>query len=172
MDKVAHDLPDLYSSHLPADIALDYHPSDSEYIRGIEYIKTQIIVHSRTMPTLDVKVVKLANKGVRTAQIAKDLEITASRVSRIKGTDDAKKLLSMLAYLNTAIDGPREDQRRHVLWRLVQQNIDKDGRLALSAITELNRMAAADRVIAIGSGGAGGLNITINNNIPRGELDK
>lgn len=170
MDEVAHDLPDLYSEHLPDDMRLVDHPADDEYVRGIETIKARILSHSRLMPAHHVRIIKQVHKGVKTAQIAADCDCTPSTVLRVRKTPAGLRLLAMLAYLASAVDAPRDDQRRHVLWRIVKQNAERDPRVAISAIAELNRMSHNDKMAAAGFQD-NKLEIIINNQLPRGALD-
>lgn len=167
--------PELYHEYLPPELILDPdHPATDPYLQSIELIKRSIISHSSLMHNSHVEIVKQVHLGRRTTAIAESMGLTPTTISRAKGSDDGKRLLSLLRHLSMALEGPMELQRKHYLWRVAKRNEITDPRVGIAAIAEINRMTHQEKTIenTAKGGSSGVVQIMINNNLlPRGDLD-
>ena len=145
---------------------------NDQYLRDIAALKRLIVTQTLAMPPAHVEICKLRHVGKKTAYIAETVDLTAITVNRTLRSEKGQRLLALMAHLTLLNDGPREGQRRAMLWRIAQKNEDPDPRTAISAISELNRMHFQAETINQGGITGNVVQIVINNdNFPRGALD-
>ena len=166
--------PELHHEYLPPEIIIDEnHPAGDEYMRNIESIKQRIVSACAVMTSTHIESIKLQHIGKSTADIADRLDINTNTVRRIAKTPKGLRLSALLKHLSLAIDGPREAHRKHVLWRIAIKSEEKDPRVAIAAIAEINKMTHQKEALEAGQLGGQKLEIIINNEqFPRGVLDK
>lgn len=159
---------------LPPEYLLDSdNPANDQYLRQIEAIKRLIVAQSAIMRPTQIEIVKKRHLGKRTKDIAAEVELSPVSVSRSMRDPKAQRLLALLSHLGLMMEGPREAQRRNLLWRIATKNELIDPRVAISAVSELNKMSHQGQVLAKGGGGPSNVvQIVINNEtFPRGALD-
>lgn len=126
--------------HVPVDCLLDDHPASDNYLIQIERLKRAIVRHSDTLRPNQVRACKLRHQGYSNVAIAEKLNKKPNAISALLSNPKCKQLLTLLGYLALALEGPREGQRRAMLWRIAVANEEDDPRCAISALAELNRM--------------------------------
>lgn len=160
---------------LPPEYLLDSdNPANDQYLRQIEDIKRLIVAQSAIMRPTQIEIVKKRHLGKRTKDIAAEVELSPVSVSRSMKDPKAQRLLALLSHLTLLMDGPREAQRRNLLYRIATRNELTDPRVSIAAVAEINKMSHQGQVLAKGGGGGSGnvVQIVINNEtFPRGALD-
>jgi len=158
----------------PEALLIPNHPANDDYLRDVAMLKRLIVTSSNKMTPKHVEMVKKYHLGKRKVDIATEMNVTAATVGRATTSENGKKLLALLKHLALLIEGPRDGQRRHFLWRIALANELKDPRVAISAVAEINKMTHQDKALELGGNSLGGnvVQIVINNdNFPRGALD-
>ena len=159
---------------LPPEYLLDSDsPANDQYLRQIESIKRLIVSQSALLRPTQIEIVKKRHLGKRTKDIAVEVDMSPISVSRNLKEPQAQRLLALLSHLSLMMDGPREAQRKNLLYRIAARNELIDPRVSISAIAEINKMTHQGQVLAKGGGGPSNVvQIIINNDtFPRGALD-
>lgn len=125
---------------IPTEYLLDEHPMNDHYLADIEKLKRQIVRHSDKLRPAQVKAVKFKHRGYSNTAIAEKMGKKPANVSQMLLNPNCRQLLALLRYLQLALEGPQESQRRAMLWRIAEANEQDDPRCAISAIAELNKM--------------------------------
>lgn len=174
---IEHEEPNL-SGQLrpPEEFLLENHPANDDYMRGIEHTQRQIMHLSRTMRPKQVQIIKDVFAELNYTQAALKNNTTGATVSRLVNSPQGQRLLGMLQYHLTLIEGPNLAQRRNMLWRIAKDAETVDPKVSIKAIDSLNKMTYTEyeqENPKDGLAGAGtNIQIVINQELmPRGELD-
>jgi hypothetical protein len=151
-------------------MGLASHPSSDKYVEGLRDIQRAIVAQSQKMRRPSVLAIKQHHKGVKTSDISAELGMSAALVNKTINSDDGQRLIALLAYYQEAIDGPNEAQRRNMLWRVAGNNEETAPKVTISAVAELNKMDNIGKE-ALANTFKGDINITINQQLGRTELD-
>lgn len=173
MDVDYRALPETYFDDLPERMVLaEGHPANDKYLRDITLCKQLIMDTTAKMTSKHVQICKARHLGKKAKDIAADVGVVPPTVSSVCKSVNGRRLLALLQHLALAIDGPADAQRRHVLWRIAMKNEEEDPRIAISAITEINKMTHQDRLLESGQAGVGKIEVIINSTaFPKGVLD-
>ena len=129
-----------------------------------------IMALTRTMRVRHVQIIKLVLKGETNIAIAKATGLSPPSISKVKNSPKGKRLLALLTHYAQATDGANEAQRRNMLWRVAVDNEQTKPSVAISAITELNRMTGVGQPESAATGQAPV--VVINQQLlPKGALD-
>ena len=148
-----------------------YHPAADLYMKNLTAIQKAIVDQSLNMKKDIVMAAKLHHRGLSYAGIGAEVKRTPTWVAKYIKTDDAQRLIALLAYYQEAIDGPTESARRAGLARIWHKNEDKQPKVALSAIAELNKMDNIGKEAQIAAGIGNNVTVVINTQLGRTELD-
>ena len=156
---------------LDEDIELDYyHPGNHQFMQDLESIKRAVVAHASQMKPWHVQAVRRRMAGASNIMIAEEFEKTPGAVSVALNSPDAKYLRKLLQHHDTALTGPNIALKKRMLYEMALDNQDRDPKVTISAIQELNKMDGhyhKDDDLNTGSN-----TIIINNNLfPRGKLD-
>lgn len=162
------------TSLLPPEVLLaPNNPANDEYLRDVEALKRLIVSQTKCLHPAHVEIVKKHHLGKKQVDIAEQVSLTPTTVGRALKAPAAQKLLALLQHLALMMDGPRDAQRRNFLWRIAIANEEKDARVAISAIAEINKMTHQDKQLDAGQLGGNVVQVVINNEqFPRGALDQ
>lgn len=166
-----------YSDYLPDELRLDEtHPANASYMQGIDDVRRRIMRLVEGMPPIRVRICRAHQQGTKKAEIAEAFGVSGNVVARHLKSPDALQLLALLQHLTISMDGVSTAHRRQFIWELAVKNKDKDPRVALAAVAELNKMEHNTRQLDLVEDGKGGpsgpVEIVINTNtLPRTELD-
>ena len=160
-------------SSLPPEVAVDqYHPMGDEFMRHLLGLQRAITTVSARLKPRQVAAAKLFHKGKTKVAIAEELGVHQMTIGKWFKLPDMHQLLTLLQHYAATLDGPREEQRRHLLWRVAVDNRDSDPRTAIAAVAEINRMDMNTHTRATGAGGPTTVNVVINQDqLPRTSLD-
>lgn len=168
---MSNDFTHIDSELLPAEYLVDpYSPVGDKFFQRLELLRKQIVAASADLVRdKHIEVVKLHFIGRSRAEICEETGYVSGTVGQILKRDDARRLLNLMRLLSLTESGPTEMQRKDLLWRIAVDNEKKDGRLAVAAIGEINRMEGTGSVI----GGDGKvLQVIVQNNVlAKGPLD-
>jgi hypothetical protein len=146
-------------------------PANDEYLRDVAALKRMIVSQTKCLQPTHVEICKKFHTGKKKIDIADEVGLTPVTVGRALKAPAAQKLLALLQHLALMMDGPRDGQRRNFLWRIAIRNEEKDPRVAISAIAEINKMTHLEKQLDLGIGD-NVVQIVINNDLlPRGALD-
>lgn len=121
----------------------EFHPMNDQFNQEIKHIKSMIMVHQRRMRRRHVTVAKLRFAGKSNEQIAQTTGYAAGTITSIMARSDTERLIRLLNYLETTMAGPTTAHRIAVLHRIVVRNEEKQPKIAIQAIAEINRMDKA-----------------------------
>jgi hypothetical protein len=145
-----------------------YHPSNDRYYRSLDDIKKRIVHQQGIMKPKEVEAVKLALSSMSNTDIAKRIGVTPATASKYIRSENGRRLRQLIGHLQHQLDGPNLEHRQAILYRIAIDNEVERPNVSIQAITEINKMTHAYT-----PSGAGGVNVTINQNLfPMGELDK
>ena len=172
---------DNTESHLlvPLEEFLDRnHPASDEYMRAVELIQRNIMHTTKKLRPKHVQVLKSVFAGHTNVETAQRLGTTAQTVNNIKQSANGQKLLQLLNYHQTMLEGPNLAQRRNMLWRIAAAEELVDPKTAIKAVEALNKMTFQDQERKNATAGHAGQQaapaVVININqelLPRGTLD-
>ena len=144
------------------------HPSTDRYLLYLQEIQKAIVDVSLQMPKMGVVAIKLNRLGKSYTDIGKEVGRSPNWVSKTLKTPLARKLATLLAFYQTALDGPTEAQRRNILWRVALASEERAPKTTIAAVSELNRMDGT----GIDSNRPAATTIVINQTLfPKGALD-
>lgn len=150
----------------------EFHPQNDQFNRHIEQVKRVMIAHTRNMAPKHVSIAKLHFQGQKHIRIAEMVDVTPQTVSKVLQRDDTQRLLNLLRYYAAAQDGPTIAHRKAILTRIAQRMEEKNPKLTISAVAELNKMDVQQHTIETTDKGAPQTNVVINQNFfPRTTLD-
>lgn len=150
-----------------------YHPHNDAYHKEIKHLQNIIMVTQREMRPQHVAVAKMHFAGRANVDIAKELDYTPNTISNILHREDVQKLLTLLNYVDAAMSGPTSAHRRAVLTRIMVDNENKNPKIALQAIAEMNKMDMNQHAIDTGDLGHQPTQVIINQNyFPKTALDE
>jgi DNA-binding transcriptional regulator YiaG len=133
------------TDQLPPELLLDDdHPTADAYIQNAQNVQRMIVATSALLKPSQTRAIKMAYKGVKNKDVAKELGVNAQTVANWLALPNAKKLLALLGYYQVTLDGPNEAQRRHMLWRIARANEGIEPKTSISALGELNKMTMTD----------------------------
>jgi|LWDU01.1.fsa_nt_gi transposase len=163
------DLEELTEEHIPVELLADpSHPSNEEFYQSLNAIRRAIVHQSTVMRQIEVQAVKLHMTGMPATKIAEKIDVAPQSVYKYLKKPEATRLRALLTHMQQLQDGPTEEHRKNLLYRIAQENQAQRPSVAVSAIQEINRMSGTYEPKMAG----GNLNITINSEIlPRGSLD-
>jgi len=150
----------------------EFHPSNDEHNRRQENVRQAIYAHQKMMAPKHVQVARQYFAGVKGVTIAENLNISPNTVSKMLHRDDTQKLLGMLNYYQAAKDGMSIEHRRAILNRIAVRNEEEQPKVAMLAISEMNKMDVNAHNAEIGKGGPTQVSIIINqSHMPKTVLD-
>lgn len=148
-----------------------YHPANDAFNKDIRHVQNIIMAAQRQMKPKHVKITKMHFAGKKNVDIAATVGLTPQTIGNVIHGAEAQRLLSLLVYIEAAVEGPTAAQRRAVLTRIMVDHEKKNPKIALAAVAEMNKMDLNKHAIDQG-GGPGQVNITINQStFPRTALD-
>jgi hypothetical protein len=159
---------------LPPEMLLDEtHPANDKYLQSIESIKRYIVSHSAGMHYSHVQICKARHVGQSAAQIAEKVDVTPLTVNRALKSPPGEKLLALLHHLSLLMEGPRLQHRNNLLWRIAIKNEDRQPRVTIAALAEMNKSHHQQEALQSGHLNNNVVQIVINNDMfPRGALDE
>ena len=96
--------------------------------------------HQRAMSPKHVSTIKMHFTGMTQVKIAEQIGYAPSTVCDIIKSEKGQRLLTLLRYVDSAMLGPSASHRTAILYRIVKRNEEKNPKVALQAIAELNKM--------------------------------
>ena len=127
--------------NLPPEVLLDpYNPANDRYYQAKADLERRVVAATELLSSKQVRAVKLHHTGMSNKDIAKTLKCHPQTVSRYLKNPKATRLRSLLAHYQQLLDGPNEDHRVAVLWRIVVDNEQGKPSVAVSAMQEINKM--------------------------------
>lgn len=157
------------NQYLPPEILLDrYHPSNERFFKDTKALERALVAASQKAGVRNTQIAKMAHRGVRTKDIAKELGFAPATVSAVKRTPAYLSIVSLMEYLSQLREGPNIDHRKRTLWEIVVDNKNVDPKTAIAAMQEMNRMDGVGKQIQDTK-----IEVTINADLmPRGALDQ
>jgi len=162
----------------PADYLDRHHPNNDAYMQSVEHVQRQILHASYGLRQKQVNILKTVFTGKNYAETARYHHTTGQTVSKLVNSEKGQRLLRLLQYHQTLLDGPNLAQRRAMLWRIAQHNENIDPKTSIAANTELNKMTYKEWEMKNPTVANGQQqqtpSVTININqelLPRGALD-
>jgi hypothetical protein len=154
-------------SHIPTGLADDEsNPSADTYIAYLQKVQLAIVAHGKSMKPQIVTAVKMYHRGSTFIEIGEALKHTPQWASKHVKSQPGQKLLSLLAFYQDALSGPRQAQRLNMLWRIAKRNELLAPKTSIGAIETLNKMDPALKSLGeITAGNSGTINVQINQNL-------
>jgi hypothetical protein len=159
--------------HLPPELLLNpEHPQNDPFYTELAHIKRAIRdAQSRVRP-LQRHAAVLHRNGLNHTEVANKLDVHPATVGKWLKTPTVQRLLAVMNHHQQLLDGPNFDHRKHLLYVIALSNKDRQPRVSISAITEINKMSGTYVDQGRPSGPGNVVNIQINGELlPRGPLD-
>jgi hypothetical protein len=148
-----------------------YHPMNDRYYKDMRHAENRVMAAQRQMKPRHVQIVKMHFAGWNNVKIAEQVGNTDVTVGRVLHTPEAQTLLHLLNYIQSAAEGPNAAHRKAILYRIITDNEEKQPKVAISAISEINKMDMNEHLVKTGTA-PGQVTIIINENtFPRTILD-
>jgi hypothetical protein len=155
--------PALIPVHLAEDEA---NPSADTYMAYLQKVQLAIVAQGRSMKPQIVTAVKMYHRGSTFIEIGEALKHTPSWASKHVKSEPSQKLLSLLAFYQDALSGPKQAQRLNMLWRIAKRNELLAPKTSIDAIDKLNKMDPALKSLGeLTAGNSGTINVQINQNL-------
>ena len=156
---------------LPPECLLDpYNPANDQYYQVKTDLERRIIHASAILKPKQVLAVKGHFSGKTNKAIAETIGLNPITVGRYIRNAKAKRLLSLLRHYAAHLDGPNTDHRKSFLWRIAVDNREEKPTVAISAISEINRMAGIEANQQANT--QGGVTVIVQHNVlEKGALD-
>ncbi len=116
-------------------------PLADAFMKSVKQLQQAIVGVAALLKPKQVVAVKLHHSGVTNVAAANQLGVAALTIGHWLRLPDAVRLLSLLHHYHTAMEGPNEALRRNMLWRIAARLEEDEPRVAILALTEINRMA-------------------------------
>lgn len=162
---------DVYElDYLPPDMLLEEnHPLNDSFLQSTNRVQQRIMAESAKLGPKRTRAVKLRYGGAAPADIATQIGVTPTTVSKYLNSTAGKRLMALLHVYAASLAGATQAQRKQSLWDIACDNKEGRPQVAISAIKTLNDMdmelKATDRTPQ-------SINIQINNeHLPRTSLD-
>lgn len=151
---------------IPEAIGADVYYAVNDFSVQQEHrLKQEIYDYAKEFEPWQIESARLRSHGETFASIAKTLGKSRQDISNALKEPALDKLFNFFIHLRIYQDGPNEQLRRNMLWRIAVDNEKKDPKESRGALAELNRMSQGHR-------GSGGFNIVINGvELKKGPLD-
>lgn len=117
-----------------------FHPMNDQFNKEVKHVQNIIMAHQRQMKVKHVKVVKMRFAGHSNAKIAEMTGYSENWISKVVKRADCQRLLGLLNYIDAAMAGPSVSHRLAILTRIIIRNEEKNPKVALQAIAEMNKM--------------------------------
>ena len=175
MDQELVDMLDEYldgEENLPPELLLDpYHPQNDVYFENLRQVKRQILATGNLMTPARREAVRLHRAGKQPQAISALVNFGPSTIRKWLKEPECMRLRALMDHLQILNDGPNENHRKAILYRIGVDNEAKKPRVTIAALQEINRMSGS---YADSMGGSGNVvNIQINGELlPRGKLDQ
>ena len=168
LERYADDLEDD-GTHLPPEFLLDkYHPRNDAYFADLTMTRKRINSHKNLMKPLAAAAVYMHISGKNYRDISARLNIGPTTISKYVNSPDGKRLRALINHHQQQVDGPNDEHRKAILYRIVVDNEALDPAVAITAIKEINKMSGTYE--STGTGNV--INIQINQDLmPKGALD-
>lgn len=156
---------------LPPECLLDkYHPQNHQFYEDLTHIKRQLLATGNKVKPYQREAVRLHRAGMSNTDIGKKLDIGPTTIAKWLKLPECKRLNALMNHLQMLNDGPNQDHRKNILYRIAVDNTEKKPRVTIAAIQEINRMSGTYGAEGGNSGNV--VQIQINGELlPRGSLD-
>ena len=145
------------------------HPENADFYTSLTVIKRAIEAHMVGMRSIEVAAVKMEIRGKSHTKIAEALDVGGASVGRYVSSDSARRLKQLIRHLQQMLDGPQDEHRKNILYRIAIDNEKKRPTVTIQALDLINKMAGSYEP----KESQRDINITINNELlPRGKLDE
>jgi len=148
-----------------------YHPMNDRYYKDMRHAENRVMAAQRQMKPKHVQIVKMHFAGWTNVKIAERVGNTDITVGRVIRTQAAQNLLHLLTYIQSSAEGPNAAHRKAILYRIITDNEERQPKVAITAIAEINKMDMNDHLVKTGTA-PGEVTIIINEStFPRTTLD-
>jgi len=181
--RFALDINALYNRHMDIDkMQLDiaeipevdenpYHPLNDRYYKDMAHAQNRVMAMQRQMKLKHVQIVKMVFAGWNYVKTAEKVGVNPMTVSKVVNGAEGQTLLQLLNYIQAAADGPTAAHRKAILYRIAVDNQENAPKVAIQAVSEINKMDMNQHLINTGNA-PGTVTIIINEKtFPRTELD-
>lgn len=145
----------------------DYYVGNDVFVQLAAQTNDEIIALTTGWEPWIKTAAQMASQRKSVREIARTLHKSQSKVSTTLKTAAVQQVVFFYQHLEVLKDGPNENLRKQMLWRIAVDNEKTDPKEATKALAELNRMTQAK-----GPGGGQTFNIVISNQVlQRGPLD-
>jgi hypothetical protein len=146
-----------------------YYPGNDPFLQVQNQVESEIVDLSLCMEPVDVEIAKRAVKGESNRAIAKAMKKAQKTVQKIRQKPAVIQLESYLNALKMLREGPGDELRKNMLWRIAVDNEKEDPKEATKALAEINKMTGPKG----GAHGVSQINIVIQaEGLTRGPLDE
>jgi len=117
-----------------------YHPDSDPYMARERRIRRMLVDQSAKMRPKQVESVKQAAQGRSYKEIAKNLGLTPTTVSKHVRSPEGRELLNLIRTMQAHRSGPTAEHRAGILYRIAVDNEKDKPTVTISAIQEINKM--------------------------------
>ena len=162
-------LDEMTEEQLPIELLNDpAHPQNDQFYQSLNQIKRAILHQSAILRPIQVNAAKAALSGITHVKIAKKLDVHPQSVGKYLRDPGVKRLQELIRHMQHMLDGPTNEHRKNILYRIAIDNEHQRPSVSVSAIDMINKMSGGYDQQAPNNT----VNITINNELlPKGELD-
>lgn len=159
----------LLEDEYAPEFALDPNdPQNDDYFRSKKSLEQALHAQTVKIGHRKVQAARLLVEGATRADIARQIGRTAQTVSKWSNDPEVRRYVALLTRYRNLIDGPNEELRKNVLWRITAACERERPNISIAAIQELNKMSGAYAQ----QNANGPVTVVINQSLlPRGELD-
>ncbi len=146
----------------------DYYVLNDHFLQKEIEVRNLIAEKAKELVPWEAEFARRYANGETINALYKAFNKTQKTLKKVTERMDFMELVHSWQHLKILQDGPNENVRKQMLWRIAVDNQKCDPKEAIKAIAEMNRMADSKRGI-----GGNKIEIVINNELmPRGALDE
>lgn len=163
-------LDEMCEDDLPAELLQDpAHPANDLFYQSLSQIKAAINLQLVLIRPIEAQATRLHLQGLSHTKIAEKLDVGAASIGKYFKKPNVLRLKRLLNHLQHLLDGPNQDHRKNILYRIAIDNESQRPSVSIQALQEINKMSGSYEPIDKGVA----VNITINSEqLPRGKLDQ
>ena len=164
----------LLPDYVPEIIREDFrNPANDPYLVMLEETRVALVHVSAKFKPWELEAIKMHRNLVPVKEICKALKKSKPTVvSLFSFNKTLPSLLELMRNYEALVEGPTEGQRTAMLWSIARLNEKLEPKIAILAVTEMNRMKIAKERLKLDMGGTPNIVININQDqMPRTVLD-
>ncbi len=137
-------LDEMDEDNLPIELLNDpAHPKNDQFYQSLNQIKRAIVHQSAILRPIEVQAAKYDLTGITHVKVAEKLDVGAISVGKYLKKPGVIRLQQLIRHMQHLLDGPRQEHRKNILYRIAIDNEHQRPSVSVSAIDMINKMCGS-----------------------------